>query len=282
MGDTPGLADLLAALPLLEEAIVTGTVAGLVLGYLGVHVLTRRMVFVAATLSQTAALGVALAFWLAMVLDSAAHPTLGAALASLATALLLSLPARRLRLSQESVMALLWLLSAALAVLAGDRIAQEAHDVGAILFGTAVMVPTADMVAVLAVALPALGLALWLQPLLVFTGFDPDGARVQGLPVRALDLLLLGLITLVVAAATRAMGALPVFAFSVLPAMAALLLASGLRTAFLLAAALGAAAGGLGYLLAFFLDLPVGAAQAGLAALFVAAALPVRWLRGGQ
>ena len=57
----------------------------------------------------------------------------------------------------------------------------------------------------------------------VFSGFDPDGARVQGLPVRLLELLLVGLITLEVGVTTRALGALPVFGFSVLPGVAALL-----------------------------------------------------------
>jgi zinc transport system permease protein len=76
---------------------------------------------------------------------------------------------------------------------------------------------------------------------------------------------------------TQALGALPVFALSTLPAIAALLLLpSRLIAAFLLAAAIGAASGGLGYLLAFFAELPVGASQTLVAAGFVALAAAVR------
>ena len=265
-----------AAFLLFREAILAAVVAGLVLGWLGVHVVLRRMVFLTATLTQTAGLGVALAFWLGIVLGGAVPPVLGALAASLVVAGLLSLNPERLGVSREAVMALLWLLAGGLAVLVGDCIAQEAHDIDAILLGTVVLVTSTDLAVLLGLALPALGIAIVLQQRLVFTGIDPDGARVQGLPVRALELLLLGLVTIVTAAATKALGALPVFAFSVLPGLASLLVLPSTRGAFVLAGVLGAVAGGGGFLLAFLLDLPVGATQTVLAAALAAVGLVVR------
>jgi zinc transport system permease protein len=79
-----------------------------------------------------------------------------------------------------------------------------------------------------------------------------------------------------VSVCTRALGALPVFAFSVLPAMAAMILVPNLRWAFPLATLFGAAAGGLGYLAAFFLSFPVGASQTAAATALVLLAIPVR------
>ena len=61
------------------------------------------------------------------------------------------------------------------------------------------------------------------------------GARVQGMPVRALNAFLFVSIGLAVALCTRALGALPVFAFSVLPAMTALVLTSRIGLVFGLA-----------------------------------------------
>ena len=66
----------------------------------------------------------------------------------------------------------------------------------------------------------------------------------------------------------RALGSLPVFAFSVLPATAGLLLANQLRTAVGLAVLFGMASGGLGYLAAFLFSLPVGASQAAVSVAF--------------
>ena len=271
---------LAVAVQLFREAILAGAVAGVVLGYLGVHVVLRRMVFLAATLTQAAGLGVALAFWLGIVAGLRVPPTLGALACALCAAGLMSLRLGRLHVSQEALMAVIWLLAGGLAVLVGARITQEAHDIAAILLGTAVMVSPADLAVLLDLGLPALAVALWLRPRLVFSGFDPDGARVQGLAVRWLDLVLLALITVVTAAATRALGALPVFAFSVLPALAALLLTSVTRRVFALAATLGALCGVVGFLLAFVFDLPVGATQTALAGGLVAVGAGVRLLRG--
>jgi zinc transport system permease protein len=71
----------------------------------------------------------------------------------------------------------------------------------------------------------------------------------------------------------RALGALPVFAFSTLPAIAALAFGQRLRWTFLIATALGAVAGGGGYLLATFRDFPVGGSQTATAGALVLIAI---------
>ncbi|HEY6556194.1 MAG TPA: metal ABC transporter permease [Polyangiaceae bacterium] len=262
-------------LGLYQDPILCGVLAGLVLGVLGVFVVLRRAVFVTAAVSQSAGLGVALAFLLQVRFDVALHPVLGAfALALLATALLAG-RFERFRLPKETLLGFTYIGASAAAILVGDRITQEAHDVSAILFGTAVLVRPVDLslVAIVgALVLLVLGLA---YRGLVFAGFDAEGARVQGVPVRFLDLLLWVLVAAEVSVATRAIGALPVFAFAVLPAMAALSVVERLRSVLVMAAALGALAGGLGYLFAFFLEFPVGASQACLATLMFLACLPL-------
>lgn len=278
--ETPTWADFVAALDLFRDAILCGVVAGAVLGYLAVFIVLRRMVFLSATLSQTAGLGVALGLYADVRLGVHLPPALSALLVSLLGVALVSINTDRLRTSRESLLAGVWITAGALAVLVGDRIAAEAHDIAAILFGSAVLVRPGDLTLVLASGALVALVGVWWRRGFVFAGFDPDGARVQGLPVRTLELTLLALVTLEVAVATRALGALPVFAFSVLPGVAALLAAPRLVWAFPLAALGGALAGGVGYLAAFFLSMPVGASQAATAALLVLLALPLRLARG--
>ena len=128
----------------------------------------------------------------------------------------------RLHLTRESLLGLVFLASGAGAVIVGDRITQEAHDLSAILFGSAVVVQPADLVLVAAATVVLLFGHLLCWRALIFVGYDPIGARVQELPVRRLNTFLFLSIGIAVALSTRALGALPVFAFSVLPAMAAL------------------------------------------------------------
>ncbi|MCB9741417.1 MAG: metal ABC transporter permease [Alphaproteobacteria bacterium] len=279
---SPSWEDFTLAFELFRDPILCGVIAGFALGLLAVHVVLRRMVFVSATLSQAAGLGVALGFFADIHLETHVHPTLSALGLALFTAWGLSLPVERLRLSRESLLAGAWLAAAAGALIVGGWITQEAHDIAGILFGTAVLVTPEDLRAVAAVSALVVLIGIWWQRGFVFAGFDPEGARVQGLPVRLLELTLMALITLEVAVTTRALGALPVFAFSVLPGMAALMLTSSVRVAVPLAALLGALAGGGGYMLAFFGDLPVGAAQTAAAAALTLIAAPIRLLRGGQ
>lgn len=278
---SPTWTDFVEAWPLFRDPVLCGVIAGAALGLLGVHVVLRRMVFLTAALTQASGLGVALGFFMGIQWGLELPPVVAAVGTALAAGALLSMDATRVRLSAESLLAFVWLACSAGAILVGDRITQEAHDIAAILFGTAVLVRPEDLAQVALVGGLALAGALAFQRALVFAGFDRDGARVQGLPVRMLELGLMATITVTVAVATRALGALPVFAFSVLPGMAALMATRRLEQAFPLALLLGALSGGLGYLAAFFLGFPVGASQAGVAGLFVLLAWPLGLLRRG-
>ena len=275
-------ADFVAGWPIFRDAVLCGILAGGALGLLGVYVVLRRMVFVAAVLSEVSGLGVALAFWAGMLLDREVEPMLGAMLLCLLATVLFTMRPERLRLSREAVLAIAWVGAAGSAVVVGERITAEAHDIRAILFGSAVLVHPEDVWLVGGAALLAAGLHFGFGRGLLFSGFDPDVAKVHGLPVRLLDFALWGSVALTVSIATHALGALPVFAFSVLPAVAALLARPRMRGVFVLAGLLGAAAGGLGYLLAFFESLPVGASQTLVAAIFVVLALPLKLVRRGK
>jgi len=278
--EKPTWHDFASSWDLYRDPVICGVVAGAVLGMLGVFVVLRRAVFVTAAVSQSAALGVALAFLLGIYLGVTPPPVLCAFALALAATAVLAWRSPSTRLPREAVVGLLYVGASALAVLVGDRIAQEAEDITAILFGTAVLVRPEDLLAVLGVSgLVAVALGLLYRGL-VFAGFDPDGARIQKLPVARIELALWTLVALEVSVTTRAIGALPVFAFSVLPAMAAIRASNRLSHAVLLAGLAGALSGGLGYIAAFLLRFPVGASEACVAAaLFSLAVLAARLRR---
>ena len=262
-----------------QDPILCGAWAGLTLGMLGVFIVLRRAVFVTAAISQSAGLGVALAFYCAIHLGFAVPPVAGALALALLAAGALALPVEKWQLPRESLLGFAFVAASAGAILVGDRISQESHDISAILFGTAVLVRELDLILVGVVGLAVVLATIVAYRGLVFVGFDRVGAEVHGLPVRRLELLFWILLAVQVSVTTRAIGALPVFAFAVLPAMAALALVERLRWALVIAAAIGTAAGALGYLLAFFGELPVGASQATVCVLALVVALAATRLR---
>jgi zinc transport system permease protein len=270
--------DFADAFDLFKDPIYCAAAAGFVLGFLGVYVLLRRMVFVSAAVTQSAGLGVALAFYSAIHLGYTFDPIYGAiGLSLLTTLLLLADPQPKLGITRESLLGLAFALSGGAAVVVGSKIAQEANEISSILFGTAVLVRPEDLHAVLIVGAVITVVHFWAFRGLAFATFDPGAARVQRLPVTGLSAVILLSVGLMVGVSARALGALPVFAFSTLPATAALLISRRrMRLTFLLAAVGGAVAGVGGYLLAFFKELPDGASQTVVAAALVPLALGVR------
>ncbi|MCC6749883.1 MAG: metal ABC transporter permease [Deltaproteobacteria bacterium] len=271
----------IAGLPVLLDPILCAAAAGLVLGLIGVYVVLRRMVFVSAAITHAAGLGVALSFYVQihLGLGALAHPVVGAFVCGiLATLLLLRDPAR-LRLTRESLLGLVFIGAAGATLLVGSRISQESHDINAILFGSAVLVSAADLYTTLVVGGIVLAGHLWLRRAFVYVSFDKESARVHQLPVRTLETALLVSVGLMVSVTTRALGAMPVFAFNVLPAMGALALCRRVETAFVAAGLFGLLSGAAGYVASYFFRLPVGASQTVTAALLALLAMGVRFVR---
>ncbi|MBZ4415872.1 metal ABC transporter permease [Myxococcus sp. RHSTA-1-4] len=272
--------EFLAGFELFRDPLLCALIAGGVLGFLSVYVVLRRMVFVSAAVAQSAGLGVALAFYASIHLGMHVEPVVGATLMALAATLLLMTEPTKLRLTRESLLGLAYALAGGAAVLVGDRIAQEAHDIQGILFGTAVLVTPEQLHTVAIAGAVVMVLHLWWYRGITFASFDRIGALVQGLPVRLLDGALMVSIGVMVGVCARALGALPVFAFSTLSAIAALMLELRLPWTFFVATLAGAISGVGGYLFAYFFDFPVGGSQTVLAGVLVAVAMGLRSLMG--
>jgi zinc transport system permease protein len=249
---------------LFRDPALAGAIVGFVLGFLGVYVIARRMVFLSAALSQCAGLGVAISFYAQIhfgLTGLAGSPRLGALLVTLTTALLLTTDRKAVATRRDSLLGFAFLLGSAGTLAVSTRIVQETQDIQSLLFGSAVAVLPEDLRFVLLTALAVTLLHLWWMRGFVQTSTDPDSATVRGLPVRLLESALLLSLALAISFFTQILGALPVFAFSVLPGMAALRVSRNLTIALAVAGIGGAACGFLGYVTAFQYDLPVGASQ---------------------
>lgn len=278
---SPTWSDFIDGLDIFFDPMLCGAAAGLVLGLIGVYIVLRRMVFVSAAITHSAGLGVALAFYaqIQLKIGLLANPVLGAFVFGMGSTLLLALDPQKIHMTRESLIGLVFIFASGAILLVGDRISQESHDIHDIIFGTAVLVSKADLYTTLTVGGVVLVVHLWFRRGMIFASFDSDGARVQRLPVRLLDAVLLLSVGLMVSVTTRALGAMPVFAFSVLPAMAGLSLSRRLSVVLALAAILGSVAAVLGYIYSFFFKFPVGASQTVVAAFFALSAMLVRRLR---
>jgi len=238
---------------LFREAALSGLVAGAVLGLMGVYVVLRRMVFLSAALSQMAGLGVAVAFYLKVTFGLSGwmvSPALGAFTMSLA-AIAVVMSDRGDDSRRDAILGVLFLLGSAATLALGTRIIEEIQDIQTLLFGTAVAVVPEDFTWLATFCAGLLVLHLWWWRGFVAVSVDRQDARIRGIHVGWVDLALLGSLALGISIVTRILGALPAFAFSVLPAVAALQLATNVQRSMWIAGFIGAVCGFGGYVVAF-------------------------------
>lgn len=262
MHDPQPLALFFEGWALFREPVLAGAIAGALLGMLGVYVVLRRVVFLSAAISQAAGLGVALALYGKLHLGLVgwmASPTIGAAVVT--GIAVLPFVGVGTGAKRDSLLGVIWLLGAGGTLVVATRIASELSDIQDLLFGTAVAVVPEDFTLLWQAALGIALLHIWWQRGFAAASFARDSARVRQVPTRLLDAVLFASIALAISICTRILGALPTFAFTILPALAALAIARHLRMALMLATVIGAAMGFGGYLLSFRYSLPVGAAQ---------------------
>ena len=262
--EAPTISQFFDAWILFADAVMAGTLMGCTLGLLGTYVIIRHLVFLSAALSQAASLGVALSFYVAAALSlpaAAASPTLWALLATVVVVFGFARPRDTHTASDDEMLGIIYLVGIAGTLAVGTRIVEDLADIQTLLFGTAVAVLPEDLSTIQwsCTAILLLHIMLWRGFVAVST--DRIGATVRGLPARSLDLLLFTTLATAISVCTEVLGALPAFAFSVLPALAALRLAASVKQALIMAALLGAFSGFAGYLVAFLWELPVGASQ---------------------
>ncbi len=255
-----------------RDPMIVGAVTGAVCGFLGVYVVLRRIIFVSATLTQISSFGVALSFYLEglglAVFSSLFGPF---ALSLILTAIAAGFYALKrdfTRISREGVIAFGFLLASGGVIILADRIVSGTHDIATILFGSAVVVDPTDVFLIPAVAVIIFIIHLIYYKDFIFVSFDTESARLFKYPVRRLNTLLLITVAVVVAVATRAMGALPVFALLALPPLASLYLTENLPLVFVFSVIIGTLSAVLGYFFSFVLSIPTGASIAVCASVF--------------
>ena len=267
---------------LFRESALAGAVAGSVLGFLGVYIIARKMVFFSAALSQTAGLGVTLAFYVQIHLHLGGfftEPLNAAMLSAFILVAIIMADSSEDGYSRDRFLGLAFLVGSAGMLVVGTRILQEIQDIQTLIFGSAVAVLPEDfkLLVTIFIVIAAVHLVLWRG--FISVTLDRADASIRKLPTFSLELCLLILLAVGISVCTRILGALPAFAFSVLPAMAAVRLVSNMQRALIVAAIIGGVTGFMGYLFSYLYEFPVGPSQVLVGVGFVVVAEGISLLR---
>jgi len=257
------------ALPFLACLVLTGIHV-----YLGLHVLARGVIFVDLALAQVAALGITAAFLAGHAIQSPAAYWYALTFAVAGAGFLAASRTHRVALPQEAIIGIVYVVSAAAAILALDRAPQGAEQIKQLLVGS-ILTVTPTEVGTVAALYAALGALHWLvrRPLLEIS-LDAGGARARGRRVVAWDALFYVTFAVVVTSSVRLAGVLLVFAYLVIPAALAVLVVASVRARLAVGWTVGVLASAGGLAAAYRWDLPTGASVVTcLGAVLAAAAL---------
>jgi manganese/iron transport system permease protein len=226
--------------PYLQRALVEAVLLGVMAGLVGVHVVLRRLAFVADTFTHTVFPGLAVAFALGTSLFG------GALVAGLLSAVAFTVLSQSRRVTSDAALAVVLTCFFAVGVLVVSRTDRYTADLTSLLFGRILFVDARQLVETAVLLAMVVGVLLALHKELVLRAFDPEGATALGYPGGALDLLVNVLVVLVVVAAARAVGTVLTVALLITPAATARLVARSVGAMYAIAAAVGALAGWVG------------------------------------
>ena len=241
-------------LPFLACLVLTGIHV-----YLGLHVLARGVIFVDLALAQVAALGISVAFLAGHPIQSDAAYWYALAFTVGGAALFAVSRVYRAPIPQEAVIGIVYVVSAATAVLVVDRAPQGSEHIKQLLVG-GILTVTPGEVGAVAALYAVVGACHWLlrRPLLEIS-LDPEAARAQGRRIAAWDLGFYVSFALVVTSSVRMAGVLLVFSYLIIPAALGTLLVSSIKGRLAVGWAAGALVSATGLAAAYRWDLPTGA-----------------------
>ncbi|MDX1635492.1 MAG: zinc ABC transporter permease subunit ZnuB [Marinobacter sp.] len=223
------------------RALIGGLGVALVAGPLGCFVVWRRMAYFGDTLAHSALLGVALGFLLHLPLN------LTIALTCTGLAVLLVLLARSKSLATDTLLGILAHSSLAIGLVALSFMPDVRVDLSAYLFGDLLAMRRMDLAWIYGGAAVVLALLWWLWRGLLMSTLHEELAKVEGVPVERLRLVLMLMFSLAIAVAMKIVGVLLITALLIIPAATARRLAASPEQMVVLAMAVGmlAVAGGL-------------------------------------
>lgn len=235
----------------IRNAIAIGILVGILCPIVGSYLIVQRMALLSDVIAHSVMPGLSISLFLGIDI------LIGAFVSGILGAVTIVLIRSQSRVKVDSAMALTFSSYFALGVML-ITVLQNKLDLDSFLFGDILSITGTDILRTLAIAtVILLSIKLFYKELLFYT-FDQTGAQAIGLPVNAIYMGFMVMITLTIIASMQAVGVILVISLLVGPALTAYLLVKELHQMMLLGAVFGIFASVMGVYLSYFFNLPSG------------------------
>ncbi|MGW4229045.1 metal ABC transporter permease [Streptomyces sp. NPDC004980] len=252
--------------PFMQRALIAAVLVGITAPAIGIYLVQRRQALMGDGIGHIAMTGVGLGFLLST------NPVWMATLVAVAGSVVMELIRWYGRTRGDIALAMLFYGG-----MAGGVMLINLSDTGSnanltsFLFGSLSTVSEEDVTAIVVLAAFVVLVTVALRRQLFAVSLDEEFARVTGLPVRVLNLLVAVTAAVTVTVAMRVVGLLLVSALMVVPVAAAQQISKSFKVTFVLAVVIGTAVTLAGTVTSYYQDVPPGATIVLLAiAVFVA------------
>ena len=241
-------------LPFMVQAFTAAIITGILLSYLGVHVVGRGIVFVDLALGQISSMGVAFAAFIGTGLTSIPL------IFTLVGALLMSfINIRDKRLKQEAIIGILYAFTSSLTVLLISKTPHGDSDIQEVLFGNILSVSW-QQIATLGIVFGAIALMhiIFYKKFSSLTeSFENGENHLIGI-FNIWNFLFYISIGLAIVFAVKINGVIPVFSYLIIPAVSAILISKNKITVIIIAFIISILASFFGLDFSFHYDFPAG------------------------
>lgn len=221
-------------------------------GPLGAFVIWRKLAYFGDTLAHAALLGAGIGLFLQV------DPQIAVVATSVILALVLVVLQRTKSVASDTLLGILSHTALAAGLVCVNLLSDARVDLYALLFGDLLTVQVRDVIWIWLIAVVVLGMLyrFW-QPLLLAT-LDEQLARVEGVAIEKMRILLVILIALVIAFAMKVVGILLITALLIIPAAASRQVSRSPQGMAVGASLIGGCAVISGLAMSWYLDTPAG------------------------
>jgi zinc transport system permease protein len=222
----------------------------------------KRLVFITGGIAHTTFGGIGLAYYLQHLGINFVEPLIGAMVFALSAGFIMGLPVIKKRLRDDSTIGILWVVGMALGVLflnQVDRSATIIQDPVSILFGNVLLIQMQDLYLMLGLVILIIVITITLYNDLQILTFDEEFARISGIKVDFLYLVLMVLIALTTVVLIKVVGVILVIAMITIPAAISNLFLHNIKTMMFVAIIVGSIISFLGSIISLAYNLPPGA-----------------------
>ena len=241
--------------PLLATFVITGIHV-----YLGLHVVTRGVIFVDLALAQVAALGMAVGLLFGFAEESMALYLLALGFTFFGALLFSYTRSVNDRVPQEAIIGITYVVATAVMILLFSKSPEGAEHLNHILVGSILFV-TPKVVLLTLLLYAIIGLFHWrFREQFLSVSLSENSGTATQVKSKRWDFLFYVTFGFVVTVSVKIAGVLLVFSFLIIPAVAALLFVEGISSRLIFGWIFSLVGSILGMLASLLLDIPTGAA----------------------